>query len=113
MTTPELTISVCEMPGHSGHAARITVADGMQEVTFCLWPENAGFLSEALANVAPRPPVATAAAMARYMEDLATNYPEDVFPASSDSRDAISGTAMRHAYRTAARLIRERAGLPS
>ena len=43
------------------------------------------------------------------MEELAANYPEDVFPPESDSRDAISGTAMRHAYRTAARLIREEA----
>jgi len=41
------------------------------------------------------------------MDELAANYPVDVFPHSSDSRDAISGTAMRHAYGTAAREIRE------
>ena len=35
------------------------------------------------------------------------NYPEDVFPASSDVRDAIAGTAMRHAYVYASRMARE------
>lgn len=42
-----------------------------------------------------------------HLEDLAGNYPEDVFPAGSGSRDAISGSAMRHAYRNAARSVRE------
>jgi excinuclease UvrABC ATPase subunit len=37
----------------------------------------------------------------------AANYPEDVFPEQGISVDAISGTAMRHAYRNAARLVRE------
>lgn len=45
--------------------------------------------------------------IAALVEDYAANYPEDVFPPSSDSRDAIGGTAMRHAYRNAARMIRE------
>jgi hypothetical protein len=61
----------------------------------------------------PQPAPELAAAMAgtresiaRQIEDLAANYPETVFPASSDSRDAVSGTAMRHAYQTAARMIR-------
>jgi len=47
--------------------------------------------------------------IARQVEDVAANYPEDVFPPDSGSRDAISGTAMRHAYRNAARAIREEA----
>jgi hypothetical protein len=42
-----------------------------------------------------------------HLESLAANYPEDVFPAGSDSRDAVSGCAMRHAYRNAARSVRE------
>jgi hypothetical protein len=45
--------------------------------------------------------------IAAHLEDLAANYPEEVFPPGSDSRDAISGTAMRHAYRNAARSVRE------
>lgn len=45
--------------------------------------------------------------IAAAVEAIAANYPEDVFPPDSDSRDAIGGTAMRHAYRNAARVIRE------
>jgi hypothetical protein len=48
--------------------------------------------------------------IASRMEHLAAGYPEDIFPANSDSRDGINGTAMRHAYGTAARLIREDTG---
>jgi hypothetical protein len=45
--------------------------------------------------------------IAARMDELAANYPEDVFPPDSDVRDGISGTAMRHAYRNAAREIRD------
>lgn len=45
--------------------------------------------------------------IAARMDEFAANYPEDVFPAGSSTRDGISGTAMRHAYRNAAREIRE------
>jgi hypothetical protein len=45
--------------------------------------------------------------IARHLDALAANYPEDVFPPGADSRDGISGTAMRHAYRNAARSVRE------
>lgn len=45
--------------------------------------------------------------IAARVEALAENYPEDVFPPDADNRDAISGTAMRHAYQNAARSIRE------
>ncbi len=45
--------------------------------------------------------------IASAVEALADNYPEDVFPPDSSTRDGISGTAMRHAYRNAARTIRE------
>jgi hypothetical protein len=41
------------------------------------------------------------------MNTLAENYPEDVFTPTGTSKDAIGGTAMRHAYRNAARTIRE------
>lgn len=47
--------------------------------------------------------------IASLMDALAANYPEDVFPPGSISIDAIGGTAMRHAYRNAARTIREEA----
>lgn len=43
-------------------------------------------------------------------EDLRSytlNYPAEVFPPDSDVRDAIAGTAMRHAYNNAARLVEE------
>ena len=45
--------------------------------------------------------------IAARMDELAENYPEDVFPPDSDVRDAIGGTAMRHAYRNAAREVRD------
>jgi hypothetical protein len=45
--------------------------------------------------------------IARHLDALAANYPEDVFPPGADSRDGISGAAMRHAYRNAARSVRE------
>ena len=45
--------------------------------------------------------------IAARIDEIAANYPESVFPPGSGSRDAISGTAMRHAYQTAARLIRQ------
>lgn len=43
---------------------------------------------------------------AQALEAQSLNYPEDVFPPTSDSRDAIGGTAMRHAYRIAAKIAR-------
>jgi hypothetical protein len=45
--------------------------------------------------------------IARHLDALAANYPEDVFPPGAESRDGISGGAMRHAYRNAARSVRE------
>lgn len=50
---PNVTISVCEVPGHEGHAARITVEDKTSTATFCLPPKHAGFISQALAQFAP------------------------------------------------------------
>lgn len=49
---------------------------------------------------------AVAPKIAAHMDKLAANYPEDVFPAAGTGRDAIGGTAMRHAYRNAARAVR-------
>src|ERR1700722_18112981 len=41
--------------------------------------------------------------IAAHIEAIAANYPEDVFPTTGISRDAISGAAMRLAYRIAAK----------
>ena len=41
------------------------------------------------------------------LEDYAANYPEEMFPPDGTSRDSIGGTAMRHAYRNAARIARD------
>jgi hypothetical protein len=48
---PDLTVSICEIEGHTGHEARITV-DGCNHVTsFCLPQKHARFLGDALGNV--------------------------------------------------------------
>src|ERR1035437_7830780 len=45
--------------------------------------------------------------IAARMDELATNYPEDVFPPDSNVRDAIGGAGMGHASRNAARGVRD------
>lgn len=50
--------------------------------------------------------------IAQALEGMVDGYPEDVFPPNSDSRDAIGGNAMRHAYRMAALMAREHDGQP-
>jgi hypothetical protein len=67
---PELTISICEVPGHDNHAARITVGDELQETSFCLRPEHAVFLAQALGNV-PDPRLAAAMRVIEDYENLA------------------------------------------
>jgi hypothetical protein len=49
--------------------------------------------------------------LAALMDDLAANWPIDAYPPISDDRTSgsLSGAAMRHAYRNAARTIRESA----
>ena len=47
---------------------------------------------------------------AQHLEVLAANYPSDLFRSDGTSRDAISGTAMRHALYTAAGLLRQEGG---
>src|ERR1035441_7030311 len=64
-------------------------------------------LESALLAAAPLIRAAERERIAARMDELAANYPEDVFPPDSDVRDAIGGTAMRHAYRNAAREVRE------
>jgi hypothetical protein len=52
-------------------------------------------------------PLAVAATRRQVAADLrayAENYPPDVFRPDGDSRDAIGGSAMRHAYLNAARI---------
>jgi hypothetical protein len=51
--------------------------------------------------------------IARALIDYAGHYPDDVFPADSDNRAAIGGTAMRHAYRNAAQIAREVGAAPT
>jgi hypothetical protein len=54
------------------------------------------------------------AEVAEQLRAYALNYPAEVFPPDSDVRDAIAGTAMRHAYNNAARLVEEAGkGFPS
>ena len=75
------------------------------------WTEPWGKLAARDREVDMRIGAAVAAAererIAGLMDSLAANYPENVFPPDSGVRDAIGGTAMRHAYRNAARTIRE------
>ena len=68
------------------------------------WRERAHVVLKA---AAPALAEAVRERIARHVEAIGANYPEEIFPPGSDSRDAISGTAMRHAYRNAARSIRE------
>ena len=56
--------------------------------------------------IAMRAAAAERERIAVQVDALAANYPEDVFLPDGTSRDAIGGTAMRHAYRNAAREIR-------
>ena len=82
-------------------AMRVHGHDGRTRVVWLAAPFSEMGVAEREAAAAERERVAVR------MEALAANYPEDVFPPGSDSRDAISGTAMRHAYRNAARTIQE------
>jgi hypothetical protein len=68
---------------------------------------GSGLVRNLIAGVAPLIRAAERERIAARMDELASNYPEDVFPPDSDVRDGISGTAMRHAYRNAAREVRE------
>jgi hypothetical protein len=68
---------------------------------------RAAVLSAALDAARPVLAAAERERIAARMDALAANYPEDVFPPGSEIRDGIAGTAMRHAYRNAAREIRE------
>lgn len=56
---PDVTISICGVTGHDGHAARITITDRTSTSTFCLRPDRAGFISQALAQFAPKPATQT------------------------------------------------------
>jgi hypothetical protein len=85
-------------------AMRIHGHDGRTRVVWLAAPFSEMGLAEQEAAAAERERIAD------LMDALAANYPEGVFPPDSDVRDAIGGTAMRHAYRNAARTIREAAG---
>jgi hypothetical protein len=82
-------------------AMRVHGHDGRTQVVWLMAPFSEMGLAEEEAAAAERERIAAA------IEALAANYPEDVFPPDSDSRDGISGTAMRHAYRNMARVVRE------
>jgi hypothetical protein len=71
------------------------------------WDRRAPSQQELDMKIAEAVAAAERERIAARMDALAANYPEDIFPPDSDVRDAIGGTAMRHAYRNAAREIRE------
>jgi hypothetical protein len=85
-------------------AMRVHGHDGKTQVVWLMAPFSEMGLAEEEAAAAGRERIAAA------IEALAANYPEDVFPPDSDTRDAIGGTAMRHAYRNMARTVREMPG---
>ena len=93
------------------HDAQQAAKEGRERFRLGDWdqrPEHQQDLDIAIAGAIAE--VVTAAVRGRLaarMDDLAGNYPEDVFPPDGTSRDAIGGTAMRYAYRNAAREIRE------
>lgn len=71
------------------------------------WEERPGERQELDMRIGEAVAAAGREHLAACMDDLAANYPEDVFPSSSLTVDGISGTAMRLAYSYAARFIRE------
>jgi hypothetical protein len=101
----ELTIAVCEIPGHAPHAARVTVDYGLQVTSFCLPPEHAEFLGDALASGKA---AAVTAELHRLRELLAEalDYAERI-------PDAQGETMLGRAIRERIAGIRKRAGLPS
>lgn len=101
----ELTIAVCEIDGHAPHAARVTVDYGLQVTSFCLPPEHAEFLGDALASGKA---AAVTAELHRLRELLAEalDYAERI-------PDAQGETMLGRAIRERIAGIRKRAGLPS
>jgi hypothetical protein len=92
---PDVTISICEVRGHEGHAARITVADRTSTAVFCLPPKHAGFIGGALARFAPGQQQAERelAALRELLNEIgvmAANAPED-----GDSFGVLEQIAMR------------------
>lgn len=86
-----------------------------QQITLGLWEPAISRKDMRRVLVAAAPHIAADAVAAerercaQRLDDYAGNYPEDVFPPDGTSPDAIGGTAMRHAYRNAAALLRQEA----
>ena len=89
------------------HEAVRAAAEG--RVTFRLgdWEDRAGHQRELDMAIGAAVAAAERERIAALMDELAAYYPESVWPPDSDVRDSIGATAMRHAYRNAARSIRE------
>ncbi len=85
-------------------------AEGRQKFNLSPWEERDEHQRELDMRIGAAVAAAERERIAGQTEALAANYPEDVFPPDSDVRDAIGGTAMRHAYRNAAREIRKGVG---
>jgi hypothetical protein len=83
-------------PGNVPHTCRTFLTDAGRRAA----------LDDAYQPPADRKIEAERERIAQHMESLAANYPEDVFCPEGTSRDAIGGSAMRHAYLNAARAIR-------
>ena len=71
------------------------------------WEERAASQREMDMRIGEAVAAAEWERLADLLDNLAANYPEDVFPPTGVSVDAISGTAMRLAYSYAARRVRE------
>lgn len=99
----ELTIAICEIPGHAPHAARITVDYGLQVTSFCLPPEHAAFLGDALASEK----LSGERAHRKAVVKRAADYLELLDEGTRMIIDGNGPGAER------ARELRERAGLPS
>ena len=90
------------------HEAREAGNDGRDRPMFlAAWAERDPRLQALDESMAEAVAAEVREQVAARMDELAANYPEDVFPADGTSGDAIGGAAMRHAYRNAARTIRE------
>jgi hypothetical protein len=87
--------------------AERAAAEGRERFNLKPWEQRTYEQQETDMRIGAAVAAAERERLAARMDELAANYPDDVFPPHSSSRDGISGTAMRHAYRNAAREIRE------
>lgn len=82
-------------------------AEGRERFSLGAWEDRSEHQRELDMAIGAAVAAAERERLAARMDDLAAYYPESVWPPDSDVRDSIGATAMRHAYRNAAREIRE------